>query len=89
MVNGRNSYTFLDYLTSTNFSKSALPQYSIHSEGVLRDRLRLQPLPLQVPVEVHGPLEFGEGTPCQEALDASYAFAEYVLRTTWNCIKTN
>lgn len=63
----------ISHLTSADFAEPSLAQDPVHPEGVLGHRLRFQPLPLQVAVEVHRPFELAEGRSSEEALHATHA----------------
>jgi hypothetical protein len=72
------------YLTGADLPKAAFAEDPVHAEGVLGDRLSLQPLPLKVPVEVHRPFELREWRAREETLHTPDAFWEYVLGPACN-----
>lgn len=69
------------YLTCTHFTKSSLPEYPIHSKSLIGNRLRLQPLPLQIPMEVHGARKVSKRLSSQTSPNRLYTRREQVLMT--------
>lgn len=68
-----------NYLTGAHLAKATLAQHAVHAERLVRDGLRLQPLPLQVSMEVHTPRELPKGLVRQARLHRLHARREEVL----------
>ena len=55
-------------MITTHLSESALAEDAVHAEGLVGDLRPLQPLPLEVPVEVLGLAELLERVPAEVLL---------------------